>query len=117
MKTWYSHWKFKIFLQLSVLCVLNFVVTLGWPISQKQTSKTNHLFLDNTSFDVSNLPSCKYASMFLNEANTILITKTERQNLTIFFAANVKKWGFQSRLTLIVINRSLISAFNLYMNK
>ena len=105
------------FLQLSVLCVLNFVVTLGWPIPQKQTSKTNYLFFDNTSFDVSNLPSCKFALTFLNEANTILITKTERKNLTIFFAAIVKKWRFQRRLTLIVINRSLISAFNLYINK
>ena len=28
--------------------MLNFGVTLGWPISQKQTSKNNHLFLENT---------------------------------------------------------------------
>ena len=69
--------------------MLNFEITLGWPLSQKQTSKTNHLFLDNTSFDVSNLPSCKFALTFLNEANTILITKTERKNLTTFCASNV----------------------------
>ena len=101
MKTWYSHWKFKIFLQLSVLCVLNFGVTLGWPISQKQTSKNNHLFLDNTSFNVSNLPSCKFDLTFLNEANTILITKTERKNLTIFLLPTLKSGDFKVGLHLL----------------
>ena len=44
-------------------------------------------------------------------------SKGEAQEFNKFFAANVKKWGLQSRLTLIVINRSLIFAFNLYINK
>ena len=74
---------------------------IAWPISQKQTSKNNHLFLDNTS------QSSKHC--FNN--------KDGAQEFNNVFAANVKKRGFQSRLTLIVINRSLISAFNLYINK
>ena len=81
--------------------MLNFEVTLGWPISQKQTSKNNHLLLDNNSFDVSNLRSYKYASTFLNEANIILIAKTERKNLTIFFLPTLKSGDFKVGLHLL----------------
>ena len=72
-----------------------------WPISQKQTSKNNHLFLDKTSFDVSNIPSCKRALTFLNGTSTILIAKTERKNLTIFLLPTLKSREFKVGLHLV----------------
>ena len=80
--------------------MLNFGVILGWPTSQKQTSMNNHLFLDKTLFDVSNLPSCKYASTFLNETNTILIAKTESKILTTFLMSTLKSGDFKVGLHL-----------------
>ena len=68
---------------LNIFTIIGFVHVKFWSYSwlayiSKANQQEQSFIFGKHLFDVSNLSSCKYASTFLNEANTnILIAKTE----------------------------------------